>query len=72
MGSFNVLSQYFGEIVVEGGFDTCTAFGAVYGGGTALPPTQPPIIEMIRFNHGMKLFPGKKRAQSRKPRSFIL
>jgi hypothetical protein len=37
-----------GKLLLQGGFDTCTAFGAVYGGGTASPPTQPPIIEMIR------------------------
>jgi len=46
----SVSPQYFGEIVGKGGFDTCTAFGAVYGGGTAPPPTQPPMIEMIRLS----------------------
>jgi hypothetical protein len=54
-----VSSQYFGEIVVnvvstpalpKGRRDRC-AFGAVYGGGIAPPPTQPPIIEMIHFLH---------------------
>jgi hypothetical protein len=43
----SVSSQYFGGIVVTGGFDTCTAFGAVYGSGTAPLPTQPPIIEKL-------------------------
>jgi Na+/glutamate symporter len=34
-----LLLLYFGEVAVQGGFGTCTAFGAVYGGGTAPPPT---------------------------------
>jgi hypothetical protein len=55
----NVSSQYFGEIVVTGGFDTCPPEGTPgqvwravpgYGGGITPPPTQPPIIEMIHMN----------------------
>jgi hypothetical protein len=42
-----VSSQNLGELLVFGGFDTCTAFGAMYGSGTAPLPTQPPNIEKL-------------------------
>ncbi|MGC1376875.1 MAG: hypothetical protein WA821_11650 [Anaerolineales bacterium] len=45
------LLKIWGELLLTGGFDTCTAFGAVYGGGTAPPPTQPPMIEKLHQNH---------------------
>jgi len=49
---FNILGKLLLKVVStpalpKGRRDRC-AFGAVYGGGIAPPPTQPPIIEMIQ------------------------
>jgi len=40
---FNIL----GRLLLQGGFPLPGT--TRYGGGTAPPPTQPPMIEMIRF-----------------------